>query len=919
AWRSPTELIVPVLTATLTIVASFLPLAFLDGTAGEYVRAMPITVTISLLTSLAVAMMLTPILCWLFAKTGLHGAGERPGRRGPLDLMQGAYEWAMRRAMPRKRLTLAAAVGVFLGGLALLGSVKQSFFPFAERDQLVVDVWMPEGTRADGTDAVARRLETALLHTSGVRGVATFVGGSAPRFTATLEPEFPARNYAQLVVTTASAEETPKLAARLHARLNDVAPEARVFVRQIQQGPPLKAPIEVRLSGTDAAALRQAGNAVSRLLEGAPGAEYVHTDWHEDVYGLRVHLRREAAARLGVTDADVSRQLAWSLGGAPVSTYWEGSRPVDIVFSLAGAERSALDDVAAAYVASPLTGARVPVAEVADVRPEWQPARLVRRNGVRTLTVRASAVPGVLPAEVLKAVRPRLDALRLPVGVRMELGGEQEASAETQGSVNRALGISMVAIFLILLFQFRTVRMPLVVMVSIPLALVGAGLGLVLTHNAFTYTANIGVNALAGVVVRNAIILVDYANELRAQGQGIEAAAWDAGRRRLRPVFLTTMAAAVGVIPLMVFSAFWSPMAAVLAVGLVCSMVFTLVVVPVLYVVVERRAERKALATEPALAASAPRVRPALAGAAMAALLSLVALGPAHAQASGSAVSGDAGRGDAVASAGDASAAVRRMSSGDDAVSSPGDASASVRRITLDDAVALAMRQGTAPALAAARVARAEAHQGVARADYFPQLGVTGNWVANDARVRVTLPQGALGNDANGDPLPATDRSFAQGGGRAFYATVTVRQPVTQLIRIRQANRLAAAETGEARAEAGAVSADVRLGVERLYLGLLIARRQQEAAGALVEARRRGAADAAGASSAGVLVSSTAAEARAGEAEARYAALEAANRAADLQDRLDEVLGLPAGTPLELATPSSAEGALASMDTYLAA
>jgi multidrug efflux pump subunit AcrB/outer membrane protein TolC len=899
AWRSPTELVVPVLAATLTIVASFLPLAFLNGTAGEYVRAMPLTVTISLLTSFAVAMLLTPILCYLFAKTGLHApapAGARPKRRGfsPLDAMQGVYERALRFAMPRKRLTLAAAVGVFVAGLALLASVKQSFFPFAERDQFVVDVWMPEGTRLDGTDAVVGRLERALLRTEGVVGVASFVGGSAPRFVATLDPEFPARNYGQLVVRTAGAEETPRLVARLHQRLNALAPEAQVFVKQIQQGPPLRAPIEVRLIGDDMTAVRHAGEQVAGVLQSTPGSEYVHTDWREDVYGLTVDLREEVAGRLGITDADVAQQLQAGLRGAPLSTFWEGSRPVDIVFSLAGSERGSLDDVASAYVVSPVTGARVPVRQVADVRTEWEPGRLVRRNGLRTLTVRASTQPGVLASEVLNAARPRIAALALPAGVRTEYGGMFEASAETQGSVNRALAISMVAIFLILLFQFRNVRMPLVVMVSIPLALVGAGLGLVLTHNAFTYTANIGVNALAGVVVRNAIILVGYANELRAQGEEIEAAARDAGRRRLRPVFLTTMAAAVGVIPLMVFSRFWSPMASVLAVGLVCSMVFTLVVVPVLYVVVERRAERKALARAGRDGAAVHLPRPALvtAGAAMLAL-SLLAGSPVLAQSPGPDASGRvaAGTGPAV----------------------------EARRLTLDEAVEMALRQGTGPAMAAARVRQARAHQRVAQADYLPQLSVTANLATSDARARVTIPQGALGEDGAGRPLPFTDRAFEQGGGTAFYTTATVRQPLTQLVRVRQANRLAQAQARQAEAEAAAVRADVGLAVERLYLGVLIARRQREAAAALADARRRGASDASGAARAGTVLVSLASDARAGVAEAEYALLTASNRAEDLQADLVDLLGLPPGTTLDLATPAPAAGGLQPLAAYLGA
>src|SRR5215472_18538486 len=288
-------------------------------------------------------------------------------------------------------------------------------------------------------------------------------------------------------------------------------------------------------------------------------------------------------------------QLAGAFAGAPISTFWEGKRDLDVTFRLDGSERSGMDDIAAATLVSPTTGARIPLREVADVVPEFRPSRIVRRNGVRTLTVRIFAAPNILPSVVLKAATPKLAALKLPAGMRMEFGGEKEGSAEVQGAVNIALLASLVGVFLILLFQFRNVRHPLVIMTSIPLAVVGAAIGLVITGNPFTYTANLGLNALTGVVVRNAIILVDYANELRRNGVDVETAALLAGRRRLRPIFLTTMAAALGVTPMILSrSPLWSPMASVIAVGLVVSMLFTLMVVPVLYVVVERRRERRA-------------------------------------------------------------------------------------------------------------------------------------------------------------------------------------------------------------------------------------------------------------------------------------------------------------------------------------
>ncbi|HEY6825765.1 MAG TPA: efflux RND transporter permease subunit, partial [Gemmatimonadaceae bacterium] len=572
AWRSPTELAVPVLAATLTIVASFLPLAYLPGAPGEFIRAMSFTVAIALMVSFAVAMLLTPMLALTLVKTGLHqpstATTKTTPRRTPLDVMQSVYERTMGAAMPRKRLTMVGAVVAFVAGLALMSAVPYRFFPMNERDQLIVDLWMPSGTRLAGTDESLRRLEEAIRKEPGVRSVAAFAGGGAPRFYYNHNPEPPTPNFGELLINTESPDATTALVHRLYDRANQIVPEGWVYVKPLQQGPVFAAPNEIRLVGDDARLLRTYGDSVVRIFEHTPGSAYVHTDWRDEELALGLHVKPEIATRIGLSDADIASQLAISFAGAPVSTFWEGKRDLDVTFRLDGAERSGMDDVGAAYLVSPATGARVPLREVADVSPEFRPSRIVRRDGMRTLTVRSFARPDILPSVVLKAATPKLAALQLPAGMRMEFGGEKEGSAEVQGAVNVALLASLIGVFLILLFQFRTVRHPLIVMTSIPLAVVGAALGLVVTGNPFTYTANLGLNALTGVVVRNAIILVDYANELRRSGMDIETAALLAGRRRLRPIFLTTMAAALGVTPMILSrSPLWSPMASVIAVG----------------------------------------------------------------------------------------------------------------------------------------------------------------------------------------------------------------------------------------------------------------------------------------------------------------------------------------------------------------
>jgi len=339
---------------------------------------------------------------------GAAPGGGTARRRTPLDVMQSGYEWLMRRAMPRKALTLGVAAGAFGMGLLMIRAIPQRFFPSAERNQFIVDVWTPEGSRLESTDSTVERIASAVRGTHDVRTVATFVGAGSPRFYYNVNPEPPASNYGQLLVNTTSAEATSRLVGSLRDTLARVAPEARVYVKALQQGPQLQAPIEVRISGEELPILRSLGDSVARLIESTVGSEYVSTDWNEDAYGIALTLRHEVASRLGLSEAAIAQQLAAGFDGAPVSTFWEGSRRIAVRLRYDEQRRTTFTDVADSYVTSPVTHVRVPVRQVADVRPDWHASRIVRRNGVRTITVRSFSTHGVLASSVLDAVRPRV-------------------------------------------------------------------------------------------------------------------------------------------------------------------------------------------------------------------------------------------------------------------------------------------------------------------------------------------------------------------------------------------------------------------------------------------------------------------------------------------------------------------------------
>jgi multidrug efflux pump subunit AcrB len=586
AWRSATDLVVPVLTATVTIIASFLPLVILTGAIGEFIRALPITVTIALSSSFLVAMVLTPLICYIFIGKGLRDPDELQGKKRPslLNIMQNTYNKSIAWCLQHTRITIAGSLAtILLAVILFLTGIKQKLFPEAERDQFTVELWMPTGTNLEKTEEEILKIQDLIRNDIRVRSFATFIGRSAPRFYYNYSPELPVSNYAQLLINTAGKKATESLYNELKVKASSLVPRGKTEVKLMQQGQPMSAPVEVRISGDDITRLKQIGGEVQNILRRSGGSSMVRTDSREDFYGIKIHLKDEAS-RLGFTSSAISQMIYTGFKGYPVSTMYEGSNPLDIVLRLDEKHRQNASDLENTYLQSPVTGASVPLRQIADLKPEWQPGRILHRTGIRTLTVQSNTKDGVLPSGLLKAIRPELDKLELPPGYRIFFGGEHANKKETYGYLAMALVISLVAIFLVLLFQFRNLKEVGLVMLTIPLSLFGAICGLLITGNDFGFMAFCGLISLSGIVVRNAIILIDHTNELIENGKDIPTAAYEAGKRRLRPIFLTAMAAAIGVLPMILSgSPLWSPLASVIAFGVVWSMVISTLSIPVLY------------------------------------------------------------------------------------------------------------------------------------------------------------------------------------------------------------------------------------------------------------------------------------------------------------------------------------------------
>jgi multidrug efflux pump subunit AcrB len=508
--------------------------------------------------------------------------------------MQKVYNRSIEWCLKHSRITIWGSILTILLAFVLFKTViRQKFFPEAERNQFIVELWMPTGTRLEKTEAAILKIEGLIRNDERVKSYATFTGRSAPRFYYNYSPEIPVTNYAQILINTISVKATEALYEELYEKVPGLVPEGMPHVRRMVQGQIENAPVEIRISGEDISRLRQIGDEVGNILRNSAGSFMVRTDSKEDQYGLRISLN-EDAGRLGFTTTSVSQSVYTGFSGYTVSTLYEGSNPVDIVLRLDEQERRNNDDLGNIVLKSPVTGASVPLRQIAELKPVWQPGKIIHRNGVRTLTVQSNTKNGVLPSELLKAVRPQLAGLTLPPGYSIDFGGEHANKTETYAYMVIALVISLIIIFLVLLFQFRNLKEVGLVMLTIPLAMFGAILGLFITGNNFGFTAFSGLISLSGIVVRNAIILIDHTNELIGKGMDIPTAAYEAGKRRMRPIFLTASAAAIGVLPMILSgSPLWSPLASVIAFGVLWSMIMSTLSVPVLYSAVMKPEDKK--------------------------------------------------------------------------------------------------------------------------------------------------------------------------------------------------------------------------------------------------------------------------------------------------------------------------------------
>jgi multidrug efflux pump subunit AcrB len=567
------ELAFPLATATGTTVAAFVPMLLSAGPTGDFTRAIPVVASVTLILSYLFAVTVTPLLVSLFLRR------RRAAGPGLFGRVAGAVAGIGARH-PRKTVAIALAVVAVSASGALV--VDQSFFPRADRDQLVVEVILPEGSSLEETDRAALAIERFVRQRPEVVAVSSTVGRSAPRFYYNLpnRPQVP--HFANLVVATRSSGDIATLMAAIDEHAREHLPAADVIPRRLEQGPPLEAPIEVRFYGEDLTDLYQAAAIAMGELRRLPGVTHVRHDLGGGQPTARVRIDDAAAARHGLSRAEIAATLVKQLRGLPVGELRAGDDPVPIAVRSPQGESLDWERLASAEAAA--AAGPIPVGQIAALDVEWRPAVIAHRNRHRVVTVSAQLADGVGFGKVLAALGPRLEAAAIPAGIDWDWGGEAEGADDANRALGKAAPFGAVLLVFFLLIEFNSFRRLLIIVSAVPLAAAGVIPGLLLAGQPFGFMSMLGVFALVGLVVNNAIVLISVVDARRAEGVGIDQALAEAVRLRTRPILLTTLTTVAGLLPLALSSSpLWPPMATTMIAGLIASTALTLVVVPALY------------------------------------------------------------------------------------------------------------------------------------------------------------------------------------------------------------------------------------------------------------------------------------------------------------------------------------------------
>ena len=583
----------PMLTGTLITAAGFLPIGMAKSMTGEYTFAIFAVTVIALVLSWFVSVYFVPYLGTLLLKTPPQVQARADGAVSahPHEVFDSAFYNGFRRlvhwCVAHRWITIGATLAIFALGIVGMGRVQQQFFPDSSRPEIIVDVWFPEGTSLAGNEEVTRRVEARLRAEPGVASVSTWVGSGVPRFYLPLDQVFPQTNVSQFIVLARDLKVREQLRVAFPALLASEFPEVRGRVKLLPNGPPVPYPVQFRVIGTDPSVLRARADEVKAVLRASPQMRGVNDNWNESVKVMRLEVDQAKARALGVTSQSIAQASRVMQSGTTVGQYREGDKLIDIVLRQPQDERSAITDIANAYLPTG-TGPSIPLTQIAKPHFSWEPGVMWRENRDYAITVQGDVVEGLQGATVTHALLPELRKLESgwhaagQNAYRIEVAGAVEESSKGSSSIAAGLPVMLFITFTLLMLQLHSFSRAMLVFLTGPLGIAGVAGALLLLGRPFGFVALLGVIALMGMIQRNSVILIDQIEQDRARG----VPAWDAivesAVRRLRPIVLTAAAAVLAMIPLS-RSVFWGPMAVAIMGGLVVATVLTLLALPAMY------------------------------------------------------------------------------------------------------------------------------------------------------------------------------------------------------------------------------------------------------------------------------------------------------------------------------------------------
>ena len=595
AIESSREFVKSIITATLVISITFFPFLFTtDKLIHDFIQWFPYAISIVLTVSLVVAIFVVPILQHQFIKNGLHtGQQERNEgeRKTMLERMQGHYDKLIEWCFRHRRATLAIGLASIVLGAVLILMLPIRLMPRAERNQFAVDIILPTGTDLDYTAQVADSLACIMRKDERVVNLTTFYGSGSPRFHATFLPNFGGTHFAQFIVNTHNDKETQEMLDDYAHRYSYYFPEAQILFRQIEYSDH-QYPVEVEVKGDNLDSLHVAIDSIHHRLSKNKDIDVLTTSFGTTGNQLEVTMKPEEANRIGMSKSLLSLNFALRYGGGiPVTTIWEGDHELSITVKDADKGRHDIDEFKNIRVTSLIpTITAAPLSQIADVKPGWGSGTITRINGERTASVYGMmGRQGVKVGELTENIYRDLKTLRLPDGIRIEEGGQAETERTYRPQMYLGMQIAIVLIFFIIVFHLKSIPLTLLVMSSLGFSMIGGALGLHLFGQEFGATGVLGFVSLMGIITRCGIIMIDYAEELSHEHPTKEAALLSA-KRRFRPVFLTSMAASMGVIPMVIKDTpLWGPMGVIICIGALVSMLFIITMIPVGYSVVKEK------------------------------------------------------------------------------------------------------------------------------------------------------------------------------------------------------------------------------------------------------------------------------------------------------------------------------------------